>query len=71
MPDLSLGWNKVELPIVGTDYEGNAAKARMSTGTVDFQAINFVRIFLEKGNFGGEVTLKIDQIRVYDKTKEY
>lgn len=71
MPDLSVGWNKVELPIVGTDHAGNPAKARMNSGTVDFSALNFIRIYLERGNYGGEVTLKLDQIRVYDKTKEY
>lgn len=71
MPELSIGWNKIELPIVGTDHAGNPAKARMNTGNVDFSAINYIKIYLEKGSYGGEVTLKIDQIRIYDKTKEY
>jgi len=71
MPDLSLGWNKVELPCVGVDFKGEPAKVRMNRGTVDFSKLNWIRVYLEKGNYGGEVTLKIDQIRVYDKTKEY
>lgn len=71
MPELSIGWNKIELPIVGVDFAGKPAKARMNMGAVDFSALNFFRVYLEKGSYGGDVTLKVDQIRVYDKTKEY